>query len=139
MIAKVAMGVLFSSVLVFVPSHIAAQTGSQPSGPANNTSHTTSTAANQKTQTLAGCIRRGEAQVRYKLETNDGDVWELVAGNLKLDPDVDHAVKVSGKVVEAFDTKESQESTINKDLSTPKRRGIFQVNKLTIVSAECTK
>jgi hypothetical protein len=139
MIAKVAMGVLLSSALVLAPSHIAAQTDSQPSGPANSTSHTTSTATNQKARTLTGCIRRGEAQVRYKLVTNDGDAWELVAGTLKLDPDVDHAVKVSGKVVEAFDTEEAKESTIDKDLSTPKRHGIFQVNKLTIVSTECGK
>ena len=113
---KIATGVMFSMFLMLAPSRLAAQNSPPP---------------NRKTQTLTGCVERGEAVSAYKLTTKDG-VWNLSATDkaasdkLGIERQINNTVTVRGTVVEPFDTK-----TTAKDSS---RRGILNVTRITMVS-----
>ena len=89
----------------------------------------------QKSQTLTGCVQRGEAVSAYKIVDKEKVVWNLSANKkLKLDRYVDHTVMVRGTVVESRDTKSAQGDESAK--SSP--GNIFNVTKVTVVGS-CAK
>ena len=89
----------------------------------------------QKSQTLTGCVQRGEAVSAYKIVDKEKVVWNLSANKkLKLDRYVDHTVIVRGTVVESRDTKSAQGNESTK--SSP--GNIFNVTKVTVIGP-CAK
>jgi hypothetical protein len=122
-------GALLLAILAVGSPRLAAQS-SQPSGTGSDASQATKSSGNPKT--LTGCIQRGDAVTSYKLATEDGGVWDLESKAIKLSSHVDHTVKISGKVVEDFGTKKPE-----KIIANDKRRGIFSVSKLTMISTKC--
>lgn len=118
MIANATIAAAVLIVLMLAPSRAVAQNIAQP---------------NQKSQTITGCIQRGDAVTAYKLVAKDG-VWNLSASEkLKMGHQVDHTVTIRGKVIESFDTKSA-----GKEGRDPNLRGIFNVTKITTVSGACT-
>ena len=118
-IANITIEVAVLTVLTLAPSNIAAQNNRQPE---------------QKTQTLTGCIQRGEAVSAYKLVAKDG-IWNLsTSKKLNIGRHVGHTVSVRGKVIESFDTK-----TVDRDGTKPAPRGILNISRIKLVSTTCTE
>ena len=52
--------------------------------------------ANDKKETLTGCLQKGDGANEYGLTAKDGSTWELSSDSVDLAPHVGHTVTITG-------------------------------------------
>ena len=129
--AKITIGTVLLTMLAFAPSGINAQKAPEPADTRTDPVPAASSKTSATIHTLTGCIQRGDAEARYRLQSEDGSIWDLSTGTLKIEPDVHHIVTVSGNVIQPFG-KNAGGKDVTKD------HGIFKVTKVNVVSTDCS-
>ena len=119
-----------------------AGTGTAAQASANQQKANTKT-THKKTQTLTGCLQKGDDANEYNFTAKDGGTWEIKSDSVKLDEHVGHTVKIVGVVSNATahgmkeDAKEEmKEHGMDKHAT---ERGHMTVTDLTIVRDTCQK
>ena len=142
---KIAVG-LFSLALIFGVSTVRAQ-DNPPAQDQTQTQDQTTTPTPGKTtqksnakgsQTITGCLQKGDNGGAYTLTADDGTVWHVHSKSVDLAPHVNHTVTLTGMGVE----KTREKSTANDSgETTDKSKEVHRlhVSKLSMVSESCQK
>lgn len=89
--------------------------------------HTTAPTTNKSARTLTGCLRAGDHN-QFKLDAQDGSIWDLRSESMKLALHIGHTIAVTGPVV--------SQGTENSKTSKPEQ-GLLTVTSLVVVSEGC--
>jgi hypothetical protein len=140
MTVKITMAALVLTMLLCASLTAAQDNAQQDGGVQKNDSSRTSS---QGTETLTGCIVRGDAVDRYRFAAKDGTVWDVVRGTkekLKMESYVGHTVTAAGKLTpNPYNAKiGANASAVKRDVA-KNHAGTLAVTKLTIVSATCAQ
>lgn len=83
-------------------------------------------------RTISGCIHRGEARDKYKLDAKDGAVWDIDNKSQKVNvgAHVGHMVTVIGKV--EHDPYAGKDHKLDANVT-----GLLDVRKITTVGKVC--
>ena len=97
----------------------------------------TSKSGNEKTSTITGCIQKGQETNGYTLKTNDGKIYELMAGTQDLSPHVGHTVTLTGGKTRGSKSTESKKEASEKQEAAGAPHADFKVTDLKMVSESC--
>lgn len=122
--------VVFSGALLFAICAIGAS--------AENKSEQDSTGTSSgKTETVTGCLQKGQEAGGYYLTSSDGKVLELSGTTVSLAEHVGHTVAVTGSTIQEPASKEEEISKQEKKEAAGKTHHDFRVADLKMVSESC--
>jgi hypothetical protein len=112
------------------PLHLMAQSAAQePEKKAAKPPHT---------QTVTGCLQKGDEPDEVSMTGEDGKVWGLRSTSVKLEPHIGHTVTVIGSVTHDTKAEEKREGQVEK-ASGKAEYGDLDVTSLKMVSDTCSK
>jgi hypothetical protein len=93
---------------------------------------------NKGSQSITGCLQKGDNGGAYTLTADDGTVWHVNSKSVDLAPHVNHTVTLTGMGVEK--SKEKSTATDSGE-TTDKSKEVHRlhVSKLSMVSESCQK
>lgn len=104
--------------------------------PAQNTQDTMSPSSTAS-QTVTGCLQKGQEATGYYLSATDGKIWELTGTTGNLSEHVGHQVAVTGSATTEPKAKEQQIGSQEKKESAGKEHGDLRVADVKMVSETC--
>jgi hypothetical protein len=110
-----------------------AQTASKKDNPKQDNTKSAS-----HTETVTGCLQKGDEAGEFSLTSEDGKTWGLRSSSVKLDRHVGHKVTVSGPVTRESKAEEKKEGQLE-NASGKEEYGELRVTSLKMVSATCSK
>jgi opacity protein-like surface antigen len=91
-----------------------------------------------QTQTVTGCLQKGDEADEFSITGEDGKSWELRSSTVKLAQHVGHKVTVSGPVTRESKAEEKKEGEVEKAAG-KREYGELRVTSLKMVSPSCAK
>jgi hypothetical protein len=110
-----------------------AQNASKKDNPKQDNTKSTS-----HTETVTGCLQKGDEAGEFSLTSEDGKTWGLRSSSVKLDQHVGHKVTVSGPVTREWKAEEKKEGQLE-NASGKEEYGELRVTSLKMVSATCSR
>lgn len=94
-------------------------------------------AAPASTQSVTGCLKKGDEAGGFTIAGDDGKVWELHSKKVKLSEHVGHKVTVTGMVAKESKATEDKMEANEKKEASGKEYGDLKVESLKMVSESC--
>jgi len=94
------------------------------------------------TQTVTGCLQKGEVSGEFSIKGEDGKTWELSSTTVKLDQHLGHKVTVTGSTThESAKTEKAEEKKEGQveNAGSKAEYADLTVTSLKMVSDSCTK
>ena len=89
------------------------------------------------TESVTGCLQKGDEAGGYALTGDDGKMWELRSKSVKLADHVGHKVTVTGSPSHHSKAHEEKMETAEKKEAAGKEYGDLRVSSLRMVSESC--
>jgi hypothetical protein len=90
------------------------------------------------TQTVTGCLQKGDEAGEFSITGEDGKTWELHSTSVKLDQHLGHKVTVTGSTTQESKAEEKKEGQVEK-ASSKQEYADLDVTSLKMVSDSCSK
>jgi hypothetical protein len=116
-------------IVILCPVALRAQNATQEKQTTGNAAHT---------QTVTGCLQKGDEPGEFAIVGADGKTWELRSANVKLDQHLGHKVTVTGSVTHESKAEEKREGQVEK-AATKEAYSDLNVTSLKMVSDSCGK
>ncbi len=95
-----------------------------------------------QTQSVTGCLQKGDEAGEFSITGEDGKTWELRSRSVKLDEHVGHKVTVTGSPTRESKAEEKaeekKEGKVEK-ASSKEEYGDLSVTSLKMISTTCSK
>ena len=88
------------------------------------------------TQTVTGCLQKGDEAGEYSITGEDGKTWGLHSTSVKLDQHLGHKVTVTGSTTQESKAEERKEGQVEK-ASSKQEYADLDVTSLKMVSDSC--
>lgn len=88
-------------------------------------------------ESVTGCLQKGDEAGGFSLSGDDGKMWELRSGKVKLADHVGHKVTVTGTPAHHSKTHEEKMEKDEKKEASGKEFGDLRVTSLKMVSESC--
>ena len=92
----------------------------------------------EKSQTVTGCLQKGDEAGEFSLKGEDGKTWGLRSTSVKLDQHIGHQVTVTGSTTHETKAEEKKEGQVEK-ASSKAEYADLTVTSLKMVSDSCSK
>ena len=89
------------------------------------------------TQSVTGCLQKGDESGGFSLTGDDGKMWELRSSKVKLADHVGHKVTVTGSPAQHSKAHEEKMQKDEKKEAAGKEFGDLRVSSLKMVSESC--
>lgn len=90
------------------------------------------------TQTVAGCLEKGDEPGEALITGEDGKTWGLHSTSVKLDQHLGHKVSVTGSITHESKAEEKKEGQVEK-ASEKREYADLEVTSLKMISETCSK
>ena len=127
-IAKLGYWLLPILILILCPVALTAQDATQEKPKTDKSAHT---------QTVTGCLQKGDEADEFAITGEDGKTWGLRSATVKLDQHLGHKVTVTGSATKESKAEEKKEGQVEK-ASGKEEYGDLNVTSLKMVSASCS-
>jgi Protein of unknown function (DUF5818) len=94
------------------------------------------TAKAEKSQTVTGCLQKGDEAGEFSLKGEDGKTWGLRSTSVKLDQHIGHQVTVTGSTTHETKAEEKKEGQME-NAGSKTEYADLTVTKLKMVSDSC--
>ena len=90
----------------------------------------------EKSQTVTGCLQKGDEAGEFAIKGEDGKTWGLRSTSVKLDEHIGHKVTVTGSRTHESKAEEKKEGQVEK-ASSKQEYADLDVTSLKMVSDSC--
>jgi hypothetical protein len=90
----------------------------------------------EKSQTVTGCLQKGDEAGEFSLKGEDGKTWGLRSTSVKLDQHIGHQVTVTGSTTHETKAEEKKEGQME-NAGSKTEYADLTVTKLKMVSDSC--
>jgi len=92
----------------------------------------------EKSQTVTGCLQKGDEAGEFSIKGEDGKTWGLRSTSVKLDQHIGHQVTVTGSTTHETKAEEKKEGQVE-NAGSKTEYGDLTVTSLKMVSDSCSK
>jgi hypothetical protein len=92
----------------------------------------------EKSQTVTGCLQKGDEAGEFSLKGDDGKTWGLRSTSVKLDQHIGHQVTVTGSTTHETKAEEKKEGQVE-NAGSKMEYADLTVTSLKMVSDSCSK
>ena len=92
----------------------------------------------EKSQTVTGCLQKGDEAGEFSIKGEDGKTWGLRSTSVKLDQHIGHQVTVTGSTTHETKAEEKKEGQVE-NAGSKTEYADLTVTSLKMVSATCSK
>jgi hypothetical protein len=92
----------------------------------------------EKSQTVTGCLQKGDEAGEFSLKGDDGKTWGLRSTSVKLDQHIGHQVTVTGSTTHETKAEEKKEGQVE-NAGSKTEYADLTVTSLKMVSESCSK
>ena len=92
----------------------------------------------EKSQTVTGCLQKGDEAGEFSLKGEDGKTWGLRSTSVKLDQHIGHQVTVTGSTTHETKAEEKKEGQVE-NAGSKTEYADLTVTNLKMVSDSCSK
>jgi hypothetical protein len=92
----------------------------------------------EKSQTVTGCLQKGDEAGEFSLKGEDGKTWGLRSTSVKLDQHIGHQVTVTGSTTHETKAEEKKEGQVE-NAGSKTEYADLTVTSLKMVSESCSK
>ena len=92
----------------------------------------------EKSQTVTGCLQKGDEAGEFSLKGEDGKTWGLRSTSVKLDQHIGHQVTVTGSTTHETKAEEKKEGQVE-NAGSKTEYADLTVTNLKMVSDSCNK
>jgi len=92
----------------------------------------------EKSQTLTGCLQKGDEAGEFSIKGEDGKTWGLRSTSVKLDQHIGHQVTVTGSTTHETKAEEKKEGQVE-NAGSKMEYADLTVTSLKMVSESCSK
>ena len=92
----------------------------------------------EKSQTVTGCLQKGDEAGEFSIKGDDGKTWGLRSTSVKLDQHIGHQVTVTGSTTHETKAEEKKEGQVENAASKAEYADLT-VTSLKMVSETCSK
>ena len=92
----------------------------------------------EKSQTVTGCLQKGDEAGEFSLKGEDGKTWGLRSTSVKLDQHIGHQVTVTGSTTHETKAEEKKEGQVE-NAGSKTEYADLDVTSLKMVSESCSK
>jgi Protein of unknown function (DUF5818) len=92
----------------------------------------------EKSQTVTGCLQKGDEAGEFSLKGDDGKTWGLRSTSVKLDQHIGHQVTVTGSTAHETKAEEKKEGQVE-NAGSKTEYADLTVTSLKMVSESCSK
>jgi hypothetical protein len=92
----------------------------------------------EKSQTVTGCLQKGDEAGEFSLKGDDGKTWGLRSTSVKLDQHIGHQVTVTGSTTHETKAEEKKEGQVE-NAGSKTEYADLTVTSLKMVSDSCSK
>ena len=92
----------------------------------------------EKSQTVTGCLQKGDEAGEFSLKGEDGKTWGLRSTSVKLDQHIGHQVTVTGSTTHETKAEEKKEGQVE-NAGSKMEYADLTVTSLKMVSESCSK
>jgi hypothetical protein len=92
----------------------------------------------EKSQTVTGCLQKGDEAGEFSIKGEDGKTWGLRSTSVKLDQHIGHQVTVTGSTTHETKAEEKKEGQVE-NAGSKAEYADLTVTNLKMVSDSCSK
>ena len=92
----------------------------------------------EKSQTVTGCLQKGDEAGEFSLKGEDGKTWGLRSTSVKLDQHIGHQVTVTGSTTHETKAEEKKEGQVE-NAGSKTEYADLTVTNLKMISDSCSK
>jgi hypothetical protein len=92
----------------------------------------------EKSQTVTGCLQKGDEAGEFSLKGEDGKTWGLRSTSVKLDQHIGHQVTVTGSTTHETKAEEKKEGQVE-NAGSKAEYADLTVTNLKMISDSCNK
>jgi hypothetical protein len=92
----------------------------------------------EKSQTVTGCLQKGDEAGEFTIKGEDGKTWGLRSTSVKLDQHIGHQVTVTGSTTHETKAEEKKEGQVE-NAGSKAEYADLTVSNLKMVSDSCSK
>jgi len=92
----------------------------------------------EKSQTVTGCLQKGDEAGEFSIKGEDGKTWGLRSTSVKLDQHIGHQVTVTGSTTHETKAEEKKEGQVE-NAGSKTEYADLTVTNLKMVSDSCSK
>ena len=92
----------------------------------------------EKSQTVTGCLQKGDEAGEFAIKGEDGKTWGLRSTSVKLDQHIGHQVTVTGSTTHETKAEERKEGQVQ-NAGSKTEYADLTVTSLKMVSESCSK
>jgi hypothetical protein len=92
----------------------------------------------EKSQTVTGCLQKGDEAGEFSIKGEDGKTWGLRSTSVKLDQHIGHQVTVTGSTTHETKAEEKKEGQVQ-NAGSKTEYADLTVTSLKMVSDTCSK
>jgi len=92
----------------------------------------------EKSQTVTGCLQKGDEAGEFSIKGEDGKTWGLRSTSVKLDQHIGHQVTVTGSTTHEAKAEEKKEGQVE-NAGSKMEYADLTVTSLKMVSESCSK
>ena len=92
----------------------------------------------EKSQTVTGCLQKGDEAGEFSIKGEDGKTWGLRSTSVKLDQHIGHQVTVTGSTTHETKAEEKKEGQVE-NAGSKTEYADLDVTSLKMVSESCSK
>ena len=92
----------------------------------------------EKSQTVTGCLQKGDEAGEFSIKGEDGKTWGLRSTSVKLDQHIGHQVTVTGSTTHETKAEEKKERQVE-NAGSKTEYADLTVTNLKMVSDSCSK
>jgi len=92
----------------------------------------------EKSQTVTGCLQKGDEAGEFSLKGEDGKTWGLRSTSVKLDQHIGHQVTVTGSTTHETKAEEKREGQVE-NAGSKTEYADLTVTNLKMISDSCSK
>ena len=92
----------------------------------------------EKSQTVTGCLQKGDEAGEFALKGDDGKTWGLRSTSVKLDQHIGHQVTITGSTTHETKAEEKKEGQVQ-NAGSKTEYADLTVTSLKMVSESCSK
>ena len=92
----------------------------------------------EKSQTVTGCLQKGDEAGEFSIKGEDGKTWGLRSTSVKLDQHIGHQVTVTGSTTHETKAEEKKEGQVE-NAGSKTEYADLTVTSLKMISESCSK
>ena len=92
----------------------------------------------EKSQTVTGCLQKGDEAGEFSIKGEDGKTWGLRSTSVKLDQHIGHQVTITGSTTHETKAEEKKEGQVQ-NAGSKTEYADLTVTSLKMVSESCSK